>query len=581
MTGLRRALVGLGIAGFIAGAVPLVLALSAPDDINDPALTAVFGPLVGWSFIGTGLFAWYRRPDNKFGALMAAVGFTWCVSGLAVDRNSYVFIVGYLFASLPFALLFHMLIAFPTGRLEGRFPRIVAALGYFATTVMWWVILLFYDTTRDDWASNPLMAFDDQETADTLLAVQSALALVLTIAVPFVLRRRWLSAGRPLRQILTPVYATASVLMLLLLITLIADLSGLSDEVEVVIDVAGLVALVAIPFAFLGGLLRSRLSRAGAVSELVARLSERDARRSGLRDALADALGDPGLTLLYWLPARERYVNAEGQPVELPAPFGDRVATVVEDHGTPVAAIVHDASLDDERDLIAAVGAAATLTLENERLDAELRAKVEELRDQRRRGVEAALGERRRLERNLHDGAQQRLVAIALKLRMARTRVADRDPETEQLLVSAASELDSALEELRELARGIHPAVLSDRGLDAALVALAHRSPVPVELEATPGERLPEAVETAAYFVVAEALTNVAKYASATRATVRAVRDNGHVVVEVTDDGVGGADPSKGSGLEGLADRLCSVDGRLEVMDARGGGTIVRADIPC
>ena len=134
--------------------------------------------------------------------------------------------------------------------------------------------------------------------------------------------------------------------MLLLLTTLIADLSGLSDEVEVVIDVAGLVTLVAIPFAFLGGLLRSRLSRAGAVSELVARLSERDARRSGLRDALADALGDPGLTLLYWLPAREHYVNAEGQPVELPAPSGDRVATVVEDHGTPVAAIVHDASLE-------------------------------------------------------------------------------------------------------------------------------------------------------------------------------------------------------------------------------------------
>ncbi len=580
MTGLRRALVGLGIAGFIAGAVPLVLALSAPDDINDPALTAVFGPLVGWSFIGTGLFAWYRRPDNRFGPLMAAVGFTWCVSGLAVDRNSYVFIVGYLFASLPFALLFHMLSSFPTGRLDGRFARSVAALGYFATTVLWWTILLFYDTTRDDWASNPIMAFDDQGTADTLLAMQSVLALGLTIAVPFVLRQRWLSAGRPMRQVLAPVYITASVLMFLLLVTLIADLSGLSDEVEVVIDVAGLVTLVAIPFAFLGGLLRSRLSRAGAVSELVARLSERDARRSGLRDALADALGDPGLTLLYWLPARGHYVNAEGQPVGLPAPSGDRVATVVEDHGAPVAAIVHDASLRDERDLIAAVGAAATLTLENERLDAELRAKVEELRDQRRRGVEAALGERRRLERNLHDGAQQRLVAMALKLRMARARVAD-DLETEQLLASAASELDAALEELRELARGIHPAVLSDRGLDAALEALAHRSPIPVDLEATPGERLPEAIETAAYFVVAEALTNVAKYASATRATVRAVRDNGHVVVEVTDDGVGGADPSKGSGLDGLADRLCSVDGRLEVMDARGGGTIVRADIPC
>jgi signal transduction histidine kinase len=168
---------------------------------------------------------------------------------------------------------------------------------------------------------------------------------------------------------------------------------------------------------------------------------------------------------------------------------------------------------------------------------------------------------------------------MALKLRMARARLGD-DHGTEQLLADAASELDAALEDLRELARGIHPAVLTDRGLDAALETLAHRSPVPVELEATPGERLPEAVEAAAYFVVAEALTNVAKYASASHATVRAVRDNGSVVVEVADDGVGGADPSKGSGLNGLADRLCSVDGSLEVMDGRRGGTVVRAEIP-
>jgi signal transduction histidine kinase len=325
--------------------------------------------------------------------------------------------------------------------------------------------------------------------------------------------------------------------------------------------------------------LRSRLTRAAAVSDLVASLTERADRRRGLRDALADALGDPRLTLAYWLPERGEYVNSAGQRVELPSRGSQRVATVVDDHGVPVAAIVHDAALADERELIAAVGAAATLTLENERLDAELRAKVEELREQRRRGVEAALEERRRLERNLHDGAQQRLVSMALKLRLARSQVGH-DGEAGRLLADASEELDEALEELRELARGIHPAVLHDRGLDAALETLANRSPVPVELEATPGVRLAEPVEAAAYFVVAEALTNVAKYAAATRATVRAVRDNGHMIVEVADDGVGGADPSKGSGLTGLADRLCSVDGRLEVIDARGGGTIVRAEIP-
>ena len=220
---------------------------------------------------------------------MAAVGFTWCVSGLAVDRNSYVFIVGYLFSSLPFALLFHMLSSFPTGRLDGRFARSVAALGYFVTTVLWWTILLFYDTTRDDWASNPIMAFDDQGTADTLLAIQSVLALGLTIAVPFVLRQRWLSAGRPMRQVLAPVYITASVLMLLLLTTLIADLSGLSDEVEVVIDVAGLVTPRGDPVRLPGrsaaqpAVARGRGERAGGPPVGARRPAQRAPRRSGRR----------------------------------------------------------------------------------------------------------------------------------------------------------------------------------------------------------------------------------------------------------------------------------------------------------
>ena len=575
--GLRRALIGLGIAGFIAGAVPLVLGLSAPD-VNSPELTAVFGPLIGWSFIGTGLFAWYRRPDNRFGPLMTAVGFTWCISGLSVDRHPNLFIIGYAINPLPFALLFHMLCAFPTGRLADRLSKFAVGLGYFITTVLWWVILLFYDPTRDAWASNPLNAFDDDQIADFLIGLQSALAIVAVLLVPVILRRRWNRASRGQRQVLEPVYLAAAVLMTLLLLSLIADFTGPNGTVEDSIDIAGLVSLATIPFAFLVGLMRSRLSHAGAIADLVARLTADD-RRRGLGEALADALGDPSLTLLYWLPSRERYVNADGRATDLPEPGGERVATIVEDHGKPVAAIVHDGSLADERDLIAAVGAAATLTLENERLDAELRAKVEELREQRRRSVEAGLEERRRLERNLHDGAQQRLVSMALKLRMARARVGD-DVDTEHLLADAASELDAALEELRELARGIHPAVLTDRGLDAALETLAHRAPIPVEVEATPGERFPEAVEAAAYFVVAEALTNVAKYASASHATVRAVRSNGHVVVEVVDDGVGGADPSRGSGLNGLADRLCSVDGQLEVMDARGGGTLVRAEIP-
>jgi signal transduction histidine kinase len=223
---------------------------------------------------------------------------------------------------------------------------------------------------------------------------------------------------------------------------------------------------------------------------------------------------------------------------------------------------------------------AAALALENERLNAELRAAVKELRASRARVIEAGLAERRELERDLHDGAQQRLVSLALGLRTIEDRLDD-PSSARELLKVAGRELEAALGELRELARGIHPAVLSERGVDAALEGLAGRAPLPVRVEATIGDRLPEPVELAVYFVVSEALTNVAKYARASQATVRATRRDGRVVVEVSDDGVGGADPSKGSGLNGLADRISALEGRLGIRSEQAHGTVLRAEIPC
>jgi signal transduction histidine kinase len=195
--------------------------------------------------------------------------------------------------------------------------------------------------------------------------------------------------------------------------------------------------------------------------------------------------------------------------------------------------------------------------------------------------IRFGLAERRRLERDLHDGAQQRLVSLALDLRLARDMVSANPRRAEAVLEGATDELGQALEELRELARGIHPALLSDRGLDPAIETLARRAPVPVDVEATLGDRLSEPVELAAYFVVAEALTNVVKYANASQARVRVERDNGRVIVEVADDGVGGAEPRRGTGLRGLADRVGSLGGMFEVDSAPGIGTTVRASIPC
>jgi signal transduction histidine kinase len=332
--------------------------------------------------------------------------------------------------------------------------------------------------------------------------------------------------------------------------------------------------LATVPFGFLAGLLRTRLAHGTAVSELVGRLGEAPGEDE-LRTALADALGDPSVRLAYWLPESERFVDAGGRPVTLP----ETGWTAVDVHGRRVAAIVHDPQLADEPQLVRTVGAAAALALENQRLAAELRARIEELRASRARLVEAADAERRRLERDLHDGAQSRLVALALQLRLLRNKLDDQ-PELTAMLDESAAELDASLEELRELARGIHPAVLTDRGLEAALQALASRAPVPVEIAYAPPSELPPPVETAIYFVAAEALTNVAKYARARRATVSVTHGDGTVVVEVSDDGRGGAHFAGGSGLRGLADRVAALDGRLELDSPPQGGTRLRAELP-
>ena len=239
---------------------------------------------------------------------------------------------------------------------------------------------------------------------------------------------------------------------------------------------------------------------------------------------------------------------------------------------------MHDASLTHQPDLLEVVCAAANVAIERERLQAELSARVVELQASRERIVAASDAERRRLERNLHDGAQQRLVAIALQLRLLQGQVGD--PSSEELVRAASDQLALSLGELRELARGLHPAVL-EHGLAPALESLALRSTVSTTVSYEPTERLPEPVELAAYFVASEALANVAKYAEATSVTMRVWRANGVASIEVADDGVGGADDAAGSGLRGLADRVEALQGRLRVVSPPGAGTTVTAELPC
>jgi signal transduction histidine kinase len=560
----RRALLGLGAAGLASGLVYVAVVLGS-DRVDDPGLTAALGLVVGWSFVGTGLLAWWRRPGNGTGPLMAAAGLAWFAAGLADADDDLLHTIGIAADALFPAFVGHLLLAFPTGRLETRAERLVAAAAYLTVTVLQIPSLLFEEDERNLIAVEP-----DQSLSDALDAAQYVFALGVVTASVILLARRWSSVTPAQRRAVEPVLWTGGAAFAVFLLAEGLEAAGTWVET---LDHVAVAMLATVPYGFLAGLLRSRLAQGAAVGELVRRLGQAP-RADALRAALADALGDPSLELAYWLPDAERFVDAGGRPVSL----DDRAWTAVELDGRRIGAIVHHPALADEPELVGTAGAAAALSIENQRLAAELRARIEELRSSRARIVEAGDSERRRLERNLHDGAQSRLVALALKLRLARAQ-AEGQPELAGMLDESSAELQASLDELRELARGIHPAVLTDRGLRPALEALAHRAPVPVEVSADVDE-LPPPVATAIYFVVSEALANVAKYARARHATVTVEREAGRVVAEVADDGVGGADAASGSGLRGLSDRVAALDGRLELHSPPGGGTRLRAELP-
>jgi signal transduction histidine kinase len=577
-------LIALGIAGLLAGAGVGALLLTS-DRTDGGVPFVVFALVIAWAFIGTGLRAWHRRPESRVGALMVAVGFAWLASGLVLVDAPGVFVVGSLVSNVWIVLLFLLLLTFPSGRLRGGYERLLAAAAWISGLALQLPPLLFLATPNPDRCkgcpANPILIANDPTAADILFGLQVAVAVPTMVGLLVLLVRRWRGATPAQRGAFTPVLWAGGVTLALISLQLLTQVSQLSRDVPNALFVLTLPFFAAVPFAFMVGLLRTHLSREAAVSGLLERLRELPVRGGALQELLAEALGDPSLELAYWLPSESRYVDSSGRALEVPGSGARRFVSEVAREGRPIGALICDPALADQTQLLDAVGAAAALALENERLEAELRARVEELHSSRARIVAAGFEERRQVERDLHDGAQQRLMALNMNLRLARGKV-DADPAlAAELLDAAMRELSEASSELRELARGIHPAVLSDRGLAAALSSLAGRSPVPVEILETPAERLPTPVESTTYFVIAEALTNVARYSRADRATVRVARQDGVVEIEVSDDGVGGANPAAGTGLRGLGDRVAALDGEFEVDSPAGEGTTVQASIPC
>jgi signal transduction histidine kinase len=557
----------LWAATIVAEALALKPVLFGAEPVQ--GLAVVFA-LVGGSFAASGLVAWRRRPDSRSGMLMTATGFAFFIGPLLGQLDAPLAATARVLTVDWWIFLFVPLILtlLTRGRLHGALDK-----GLVASFAVPLVLLQVAWMMLDPEEGELLLAFPDASAADVLDTTQRALLAASAVVTAAVVGDRWWSAGGPRRRALLPSLAGAFVLLLFVALLLNDLITGSRSEPLLWIAAC---SLVTVPLAFLAALLRSRLARGGLADLLLAVGSTRG---GALRDVLARTLGDPGLVVGYWLPDYRAYADADGRRIELPAPGGERSMTTVDRDGEQVAALVYDASLDDDPQLVEAITAAAAIALENEHLHAEAQARLSELRASRERIVAAGDAERRRLERNLHDGAQQRLVGIALHLRLLQARLAG-DPSAEELAERLSEELALSLAELRELARGIHPAVL-EHGLPAALEALAARSQVPVTVTCRNGARLTDTIELAAYFVVSEALANVVKYANASHADVRFESGGGRATITISDDGVGGADDARGTGLRGLADRVEALDGTLRVVSPSGAGTTVTAELPC
>ncbi|MGH3044361.1 MAG: histidine kinase [Gaiellaceae bacterium] len=565
----------IAIVGAVAAGCSMALALTNDainSDVGEPLVIALLSVWVTMSYILCGLLAWWHRPASRFGPLMIAAGFANFLASLSWATNDLVFTFGQSLDLLPPVLFLHVFLAFPSGHLHGRFEQGLVVAAYVTAISLELVRMAFGDF-------GPHNLLEISPNADAALAatrVQLTLVSAYCLAGVGILIARRLRTGRALRRSLT-LLADAFGLALIMIATLFISAAWGGPAVPQ-IRWATFAALSMAPVAFLVAFLDSRLARS-SVGKLFVDL-EADPAPTDLRDALARALGDPSLTLAYWLPDYECYADIDGRLIELPGPESGRTTTLIEQRSSQVAALLHDPALNDEPELLAAVTAAAGIAIENGRLHAQLRAHLVELRASRARIIDVGQKERQRLERNLHDGAQQRLIALSLELSALERRLAD-DPEARASLDQARREIAISLEELRDVARGLHPAVVSGHGLEIALEQLAARAPVPVRLVVQLDGRLPEPLEVAAYYLVSESLANVGKHAHARSATVAVSRVDGEVIVEIVDDGGGGADTELGSGLRGLADRVEALGGRLRVWSPEGGGTRVRAEIPC
>jgi signal transduction histidine kinase len=590
MTKVQRRVIQAGALGIIALACFSELKFRTLPGAVVPELSrewylALADLVPGSSFVLAGLIASSLRPRNRVGLLMIGVGVGLLTRNAVLQQRvgqvSVPAEVVLHFVSPLWAVLFlQLLLAFPGGHLVSRVDRVVVRSFYVVVPLAAVLAVVV--------ASYPLLGPMGQPVFDIKSPAGLIYFVCLVIGSGLVIRR-WFGGGRARRRSMSPLLWPMVPITIFFLLSVAAVLGVLITPVPLVglrnflygLATVFPLFLVALPVGFLVGLLRSGLDMS-SVGDLVVKLSGGLAPER-LQPALAEALHDPSLEVAYWLPAQEWFADLEGRRIEPPTGDSERAVSVLGDPSSPVAALVYDSALVHEGQLVDAAAAAVRLALENARLQVQLRAQLEEVRQSRARLVEAADSERQRVERDLHDGAQQQLVTLLLSMQVTKAEAMQHsDPETAMLVDANIATLKDALGELRELARGIHPTILTQAGLVPAIRSLTERCPIPVEVIGELGDvRLAPTLEAALYFVVSEAITNAVKHSKGRRMCVSLGRRSGLAIVEVSDDGVGGAELSLGSGLRGLTDRIAAVGGRLMVKSDHEGGTTIHAEVPC
>src|SRR3954447_13597062 len=574
----------LGLIGVLGIAAAIATAWAVWDSpvVDAPKTTAAIKGFLVAMYLAVGLYTWWHRPRSRLGALVSAVAFIYAVTSLAASKDPLAFTAGRVTVAALTVYFVYLFLCFPRDRLSSSFERRFVVVFAAASAGVWAVVLALVRTLPRGGAfsdctqhcpENPLRLVDASHnvtqainlTANGLTAAGLLMLIVLLL-------RKASSPGHLRRRAVTPLLYAAT-----LFVASFASYSVLSQANaspnETVLRILTAAGALAVPVALLIGQFRGRVFAATNLWHLLESARSHRLTPVWVEGILGSSLGDPSFALALWSPDRNGYVDANGEPLELPEASVARSVTLIEAASGPAIALLHDPALDDEPEIVEGLGATAVMLLENARL-------VEELRASRARIAESAENERLRLERDLHDGAQQRLMAIQIKLAIARERA---EGDVASQLDDLASDASAAVEELRSLAHGIYPGILRERGLGEALEVFVPAAPIPIRIIDRGVGRTGSVVEAAVYYCSLEAIQNAVKHAGPRASViVTLARPAERIEFEVADDGAGfePATQLEGYGLVSMRDRIDAVHGQVSLESSPGRGTRVFGSVP-